>query len=80
MGKRVIMVVVIMVVHTKGRNGEMIKRAGKIALEMALVLLSLMESGTCCEIKAADGTKPIPQDYMESTKPIHKCFCPNHPH
>ena len=38
---------------------------------MALSLIILMGSGTCCEINAVVGIKYMPQDSMASTYPIH---------
>ena len=68
---------VILVVHMKKKwindnNGE------KITLYMALVLLSMMEYGTCCAIHTWVVINPIPQDSMASAKPTHKCFRTNY--
>ena len=51
----IIMVAVILAVNTKGRSGEIIKRARNVTLKMDLEFLSLTKSGTCCAIKAVVG-------------------------
>ena len=56
----------------------MIKMERKITLEMDLELLNLMEFDTWCAIKAVVWIKPILQDSMAITNPIHHCFHPNY--